>query len=65
MVEPLTDREMDVLRLICNGLSNREIADRLTVTLNTVKKHSSHVYGKLGVTSRAQAIVRAQELELC
>ncbi len=62
--EPLTPREIDVLRLICAGLSNREIAERLTVTLNTVKKHSSHIYGKLGVSSRAQAIVRAQELGL-
>jgi LuxR family maltose regulon positive regulatory protein len=53
------------LGLICEGLSNREITERLTVTLNTVKKHSSHVYGKLGVTSRAQAIIRARELGLC
>jgi LuxR family maltose regulon positive regulatory protein len=63
--EPLTPRELEVLGLICDGLSNREIAERLTVTLNTVKKHSSHVYGKLGVASRAQAIVRARELGLC
>jgi LuxR family maltose regulon positive regulatory protein len=63
--EPLTRRELEVLRLICDGLSNREIAGRLTVTLNTVKKHSSHIYGKLGVSSRAQAIVRARELEIC
>lgn len=65
LVEPLTGRELDVLRLICEGLPNREIAERLTVTLNTVKKHSSHIYGKLGVSSRAQAIVRARELEIC
>jgi LuxR family maltose regulon positive regulatory protein len=63
--EPLTPRELEVLRLICDGLSNREIAGRLTVTLNTVKKHSSHIYGKLGVKSRAQAIVRARKLGLC
>ena len=62
--EALTARELEVLYLICSGLSNREIADCLTVTLNTVKKHSSHIYGKLGVSSRAQAIVRAQELGL-
>jgi LuxR family maltose regulon positive regulatory protein len=62
--EPLTPRELEVLALICDGLSNREIAERLTVTLNTVKKHSSHIYSKLGVTSRAQAIVRAGELGL-
>jgi LuxR family maltose regulon positive regulatory protein len=65
LTESLTPRELDVLHLICDGLSNREIADTLVVTLNTVKKHSSHIYGKLGVRSRAQAIVRARELELC
>jgi LuxR family maltose regulon positive regulatory protein len=65
LTERLTPRELDVLHLICDGLSNREIAERLTVTLNTVKKHSSHIYGKLGVSSRAQAIVRARELGLC
>jgi LuxR family maltose regulon positive regulatory protein len=48
-----------------DGLSNQEIAECLTVTLNTVKKHSSHIYGKLGVSSRAQAIVRAQEMGMC
>jgi LuxR family maltose regulon positive regulatory protein len=63
--ESLTPRELEVLHLICDGLSNQEIAECLTVTLNTVKKHSSHVYGKLGVSSRAQAIVRAQEMGLC
>jgi LuxR family maltose regulon positive regulatory protein len=63
--EPLTPRELEVLRLICEGLSNRDIAEQLTVTLNTVKKHSSHIYGKLGVRSRAQAIVQAQQLGLC
>jgi LuxR family maltose regulon positive regulatory protein len=61
----LTPRELEVLHLICAGLSNRDIAGRLTVTLNTVKKHSSHIYGKLAVSSRAQAIVRARELGLC
>lgn len=65
LAEPLTRRELDVLNAICDGLSNREIAERLTVTLNTVKKHSSHIYGKLGVSSRAQAIVRAREPGLC
>jgi LuxR family maltose regulon positive regulatory protein len=63
--EPLTPRELEVLSLICDGLSNSEIARRLTVTLNTVKKHSSHIYGKLDVSSRTQAIVRARELGLC
>jgi LuxR family maltose regulon positive regulatory protein len=60
-IEPLTRRERQVLQLIGDGFSNQEIADRLVVSLNTIKKHSSNIYGKLGVTSRTQAIVRAQE----
>ena len=63
-IEPLTPREREVLRLICEGLSNREISERLTVTLNTVKKHTSNLYDKLGVRSRTQAIARAQTLDL-
>ena len=63
--EPLTQREFEVLKLICDGLSNQEIAKHLTITLNTVKKHSSHIYGKLQVSSRAQAIIQARELDLC
>ena len=65
LVEPLSERERQVLSLICDGLSNREIAERLVVTLHTVKKHSSNIYGKLGVTSRTQAAARARELGLC
>lgn len=65
LVEPLTRRELEVLQWICEGLANQEIAERLVVTLNTVKKHASNVYGKLGVNSRAQAIIRARELGLC
>jgi LuxR family transcriptional regulator, maltose regulon positive regulatory protein len=61
----LTVREMDVLRLICQGLSNPQIAEALVVTLNTVKKHTSNIYSKLDVASRTQAIARARELELC
>jgi LuxR family maltose regulon positive regulatory protein len=60
--EPLTRRELEVLDLIGQGYSNQQIADRLVVTLHTVKKHSSNVYGKLGVRGRTQAIVRAREL---
>ena len=64
LVEPLTRREHQVLQLICEGCSNQEIAEALVVTLSTVKKHSSNIYGKLGVSSRTQAIVRARELGL-
>jgi DNA-binding CsgD family transcriptional regulator len=64
LMEPLTDRELVVLGLLARGESNAEIADHLVVSLNTVKTHLSHLYGKLAVTSRTQAIVRAQELHL-
>jgi LuxR family maltose regulon positive regulatory protein len=62
--EPLTKRELEVLHLIRDGLSNQEIAERLVVTLHTVKKHSSNIYAKLGVSSRTQAIARARQLKL-
>lgn len=64
LIEPLSDRELEVLRYIGRGLSNREIADELVVELSTVKKHLTHIYGKLDVGSRAQAILRAQHLHL-
>jgi DNA-binding CsgD family transcriptional regulator len=64
LIEPLTERELEVLHLIEAGLSNREIADRLFVGVSTVKKHINHLYGKLGVKSRTQAIARARELNL-
>jgi LuxR family maltose regulon positive regulatory protein len=62
--DPLTPRELEIMRLICKGYSNPEIADELVVTINTVKKHTSNIYGKLGVRSRTQAIARAQQLNL-
>lgn len=52
----------NVLRLIAEGLSNQEIARRLAVSLPTVKWHTGNIYGKLGVTSRTQAVVRARDL---
>jgi LuxR family maltose regulon positive regulatory protein len=64
LVEPLTDRELEVLHLIGEGYSNQDIAQALVITLNTVKKHASGIYGKLGVHNRTQAVVRAQELGL-
>jgi LuxR family maltose regulon positive regulatory protein len=65
LLDPLTPREFEVLHLICEGLSNQEIAGRLTVTLNTVKKHTSNLYAKLSVRSRTQAVARARELGIC
>jgi len=64
LIDPLTPRELDVLHLINQGLSNKDIADKLVIALNTVKRHTSSIYGKLGVRSRTQAIARARELGL-
>jgi predicted ATPase/DNA-binding CsgD family transcriptional regulator len=64
MIEPLSDRELEVLGYIGRGLSNREIASELVVELSTVKKHLTHIYDKLDVDTRAKAILRAQELHL-
>jgi LuxR family maltose regulon positive regulatory protein len=62
MVEPLTARELEVLGLIAEGRSNREIAAELYVSVNTVKVHCSNIYGKLGVKSRTQATAKAETL---
>jgi len=64
LVEPLTEREMEVLRLITSGMSNKEIADRLVITVNTVKTYIKNIYEKLGVNRRVQVISRAKELNL-
>jgi LuxR family maltose regulon positive regulatory protein len=63
-VEPLTARELDVLRLVVAGRSNRAIASELIVAVGTVKAHLNSIFGKLGVTSRTQAIMRANDLHL-
>ena len=64
LIEVLTDRELEVLDLISQGYSNQDIVEALVISLNTVKKHASNIYGKLGVRSRTQAVARAQELGL-
>jgi LuxR family maltose regulon positive regulatory protein len=64
LIEPLSQREIEVLHLICDGYSNQEIAGRLVLSLHTVKKHISNIFRKLSVTSRTQAIARARELKL-
>jgi LuxR family maltose regulon positive regulatory protein len=61
LVEPLTERELEVLRLIADGASNQAIADRLSIAVGTVKRHINNLFGKLGVQSRTQAIRAAQE----
>ncbi|WP_097460122.1 LuxR C-terminal-related transcriptional regulator [Mangrovitalea sediminis] len=63
-VEPVSDRELGVLELIALGLSNQDIADRLHISLHTVKTHARKINAKLGVRSRTQAIVRARDLGL-
>ena len=60
----LTPRELEILGLIAQGLSNREIAERVFVSENTVKTHSSRVFDKLGARRRTQAVQRGKELRL-
>ncbi|MBK9124027.1 MAG: AAA family ATPase [Chloroflexi bacterium] len=64
LIEPLSDREMEVLELVAAGLSNAEIAERLFLALDTVKGHNRRIFGKLGVQRRTEAIARARELGL-
>jgi LuxR family maltose regulon positive regulatory protein len=64
LVEPLTERELEILQLIAHGLSNGEIAEKLFLTLGTVKVHTRNIYGKLGVSSRTQAVAQARSLGL-
>lgn len=62
LIEPLSERELEVLDLIATGSSNRDIADSLIISIGTVKRHVTNIHGKLGVHSRTQAIVRAKEV---
>ena len=65
IVEPLaTARELEVLSMLAAGSSNRAIARQLVVTLNTVKRHVTHILGKLGAANRTEAAARARELGL-
>jgi LuxR family transcriptional regulator, maltose regulon positive regulatory protein len=64
LTEPLTERELEVLRLLAAGRSNQRIARDLTVTLDTTEKHVSHILAKLGAASRTEAAARARELGL-
>jgi LuxR family maltose regulon positive regulatory protein len=61
-IDALSARELEVLTLLSRGLSNKEAASELCVSVRTVKWHTSHIYAKLGVTSRTQAIARARQL---
>ncbi len=62
LVEPLSERELEILQKIAEGLTNREVAERLYLSLNTVKVHTRNIYGKLGVHNRTQAVTRARAL---
>jgi LuxR family maltose regulon positive regulatory protein len=62
LVEPLSERELEVLHLLAAGLSNREIAQKLFISLNTVRTHTKNINTKLNVHSRTQAAARAKKL---
>jgi len=62
LVEQLTSRELEVLEMLAAGRSNQAIASELVITLDTVKKHVSHVLGKLGAANRTEAVTRARDL---
>jgi LuxR family maltose regulon positive regulatory protein len=61
-VEPLTERELEVLQFIAEGLTNREVGERLYLTANTVKAHARTIYSKLGVNNRTQAVAKGRSL---
>jgi DNA-binding NarL/FixJ family response regulator len=64
LADPLSERELAVLRLLADGCSNKEIGSRLNITEGTVKNHMTNVLGKLGVLDRTQAALRAREMGL-
>ena len=64
LIEPLSERELEVLRLMAEGLTNKEIAARLIIALGTVKAHIHNISGKLGAQNRAHAVARAKEMGL-
>ncbi len=64
LLDPLSERELEVLQLLAHGASNQEIAQELVIALHTVKRHVSHIFAKLSVTNRVQAVRQARELGL-
>ncbi|HUM70824.1 MAG TPA: LuxR C-terminal-related transcriptional regulator, partial [Chloroflexota bacterium] len=64
LLDPLTERELEILRLIAQGCSNFQIAEQLVISVGTVKGHVNHILSKLDVQNRTQAVARARELAL-
>jgi DNA-binding NarL/FixJ family response regulator len=64
LIEPLSERELEILRLVADGASNKDIAAKLVIAEGTVKNHMTNILGKLGVTDRTQAALKAKELGL-
>jgi LuxR family transcriptional regulator, maltose regulon positive regulatory protein len=64
MMEPLSERELEVLKLLRSDLSGPEIAQQLIVSLNTLRTHTKNIFNKLGVNNRRTAVRRAEELDL-
>jgi ATP/maltotriose-dependent transcriptional regulator MalT len=62
--EPLTERELEVINWLANGLTNKELADKLVISVGTVTWHLKNLYAKLAVRNRTEAILRAKELNL-
>jgi LuxR family maltose regulon positive regulatory protein len=64
VTDPLSERELEILRLLADGLNSREIAQRLYLSVGTVRWYLKHIYGKLDAHSRSEAIARARDLKL-
>jgi ATP/maltotriose-dependent transcriptional regulator MalT len=64
LLDPLSDRELEVLRLVATGLSNQDIADKLVIAVSTVKSHTNKIFGKLAVQNRTEAVAKARGLGL-
>jgi LuxR family maltose regulon positive regulatory protein len=64
LLDPLTDRELEILYLVADGLTNQAIADQLFISLGTVKGHLNHILSKLDVHNRTEAVAHSRELGL-